>query len=143
MQMGHQAGYTAVVCVLVCAINIFGVKWFGESEFIFSIIKRTSLPRSLPYQPFTSRTHLTNFIHVVLLITGLILVGLIIDLGGGPDHQRKGFQYWRNPGAFAGAGLEPDHIGLDRFLGMLNVLVQAGFSFQGLELTAVYVNVQV
>ncbi|KAI0091605.1 general amino acid permease 1 [Irpex rosettiformis] len=110
--LSHQAGYTAVVCVLVCAINIFGVRWFGESEFIFSIIK-------------------------LLLITGLILVGLIIDLGGGPDHQRRGFQYWRNPGAFAGAGLEPNHIGLDRFLGILNVLVQAGFSFQGLELTAV------
>jgi yeast amino acid transporter len=73
----------------------------------------------------------------VLLITGLILVGLIIDLGGGPDHDRRGFRYWKNPGAFAGAGLEPNHIGLDRFLGILNVLVQAGFSFQGMEITAV------
>jgi yeast amino acid transporter len=75
----------------------------------------------------------------VLLITGLILVGLIIDLGGGPDHDRRGFRYWRNPGAFAGAGLEPKHIGLDRFLGILNVFVQAGFSFQGMEIAAVYV----
>lgn len=26
------------------------------------------------------------------MITGLIIVGLIIDLGGGPDHHRLGFQ---------------------------------------------------
>lgn len=71
------------------------------------------------------------------LITGLILVGLVIDLGGAPNHQRLGFQYWKNPGVFAGAGLEPNHIGLDRFLGILSVLVQAAFSFQGMELVAV------
>lgn len=34
------------------------------------------------------------------LITGLILVGLVIDLGGGPDGDRRGFRYWKNPGAF-------------------------------------------
>ena len=28
----------------------------------------------------------------MLLITGLILTGLIVDLGGGPDHSRRGFQ---------------------------------------------------
>jgi yeast amino acid transporter len=72
----------------------------------------------------------------VLLITGLILCGLIIDLGGGPDHERIGFRYWKNPGPVAGAGLEPKHIGLDRFLGIISVLVQAAFSFQGMELVA-------
>lgn len=45
---GHQAGYTAVIAVLVCAINIFGVRWFGESEFIFSIIKRGCPSSFLP-----------------------------------------------------------------------------------------------
>jgi hypothetical protein len=29
---------------------------------------------------------------IVTLITGLILCGLIIDLGGGPDHNRLGFE---------------------------------------------------
>lgn len=46
-------------------------------------------------------------------------------------------KYWKNPGVFAGAGLEPEHIGLDRFLGILSVLVQAGFSFGGMEFVAV------
>ncbi|PSS35352.1 hypothetical protein PHLCEN_2v1689 [Hermanssonia centrifuga] len=110
--MNHQAGYTALIAVLMCAVNVFGVRWFGESEFYFSIIK-------------------------ILLITGLIIVGLVIDLGGAPDHDRRGFRYWNNPGPFAGSGLEPNHIGLDRFLGMLSVLVQAAFSFQGMELVAV------
>ncbi|EGN96889.1 hypothetical protein SERLA73DRAFT_111663 [Serpula lacrymans var. lacrymans S7.3] len=108
----HAAAYIAVICVCVCAINIFGVRYFGESEFIFSIIK-------------------------LVMITGLILLGLIIDLGGAPDHQRRGFQYWKNPGALAGSGLEPTHIGLDRFLGILSVIVQAAFSFQGMELVAI------
>ena len=30
-----------------------------------------------------------------MMITGLILLGLIIDLGGGPDHDRRGFRVSR------------------------------------------------
>ncbi|KAI0642018.1 general amino acid permease 1 [Trametes meyenii] len=110
--MDHQAGYTAVICVLVCAINVFGVRWFGESEFVFSIIK-------------------------LLLITVLIITGLVIDLGGGPNHERLGFHYWKTPGPLNGADLEPNHPSLDKFLGILSVLVQAAFSFQGMELVAI------
>ncbi|KAJ5676495.1 uncharacterized protein N7477_002128 [Penicillium maclennaniae] len=36
----------------------------------------------------------------IMLILGLILGGLVIDLGGGPDQQRLGFHYWNTPGAF-------------------------------------------
>jgi amino acid transporter len=108
----HAGIYTAIIIVFACATNIFGVRYFGEAEFMFSLIKLT-------------------------MITGLILVGLVIDLGGGPDHHRLGFQYWKNPGILAGAQLEPQHVSLDRFLGILNVLVQASFSFQGMELVAI------
>ncbi|TBU27598.1 general amino acid permease 1 [Dichomitus squalens] len=108
----HQAGYTAVIIVLCCAINIFGVRWFGESEFIFSIIK-------------------------LLLITILVITGLVIDLGGAPKQQRLGFHYWKDPGPLNGAGLTPKKPSLDKFLGILTVLVQAAFSFQGMELVAV------
>ncbi|KAI6013556.1 amino acid permease/ SLC12A domain-containing protein [Pisolithus marmoratus] len=111
-QTDHTAIYTVVISCLVILINIFGVRWFGEAEFGFALIKLS-------------------------LIIGLILVGLVIDLGGAPNHQRLGFQYWKNPGVVAGAGLEPNHVGLDRFLGILSVLVQATFSFQGMELVAV------
>lgn len=45
-----------MVCVLITAINIFGVRWFGESEFAFSIIKRTSLPLPLSLLLFSLLT---------------------------------------------------------------------------------------
>jgi amino acid transporter len=106
----HQAIYTAVICILVCSVNVFGVRYFGESEFIFSIIK-------------------------ICLITGLILAGLVIDLGG-TSVDRIGFRYWKHPGAFAGAGLVKN-VNTDRFLGILSVIVQAAFSFQGMELVAI------
>jgi amino acid transporter len=37
----------------------------------------------------------------------LIICGLVIDLGGAPNHDRLGFRYWKNPGAmneFPGVG---------------------------------------
>ncbi|TFY64487.1 hypothetical protein EVJ58_g2599 [Rhodofomes roseus] len=109
---GHAAAYTAAITFGVCAINIFGVRWFGEAEFCFSIIK-------------------------IFLITLLIITGLVVDLGGGPDHDRIGFRYWKEPGPIASAGLEPKHIGLDRLLALISVIVQAAFSFQGMELVAI------
>ncbi|KAH8116357.1 general amino acid permease 1 [Phellopilus nigrolimitatus] len=109
----HAPIYTAVICVFVCMINIFGVRWFGESEFVFSIIK-------------------------ILLITGLIITGLVVDLGGGPTHDRLGFRYWKDPGPIASSPLvAAEKIGLGRFLALLSVLVQAAFSFQGMELVAI------
>lgn len=44
-------------------------------------------------------------------------------------------QYWRNPGALARAGLV-DNLHTDRFLAILSVIVQAAFSYQGMELVA-------
>ena len=73
----------------------------------------------------------------VILITGLILCCLIIDLGGGPDHDRIGFRYWKDPGALAQSDLVSESkVDLGRFLALLSVIVQAAFSFQGMELVA-------
>ncbi|KAF9804049.1 hypothetical protein IEO21_09485 [Rhodonia placenta] len=120
--INHQAAYTAAVVVAVCAINIFGVRWFGEAEFVFCLIK----------------SHIDNVIdRAVTLITLLIIAGLIIDLGGGPDHERIGFRYWKNPGAIAGSGLEPKHPGLDKFIALLSVIVQSAFSYGGMEVIAI------
>ncbi|KIL65243.1 hypothetical protein M378DRAFT_162180 [Amanita muscaria Koide BX008] len=107
----HQPIYIAIVCIAICSINVFGVRYFGEAEFVFSCIKIT-------------------------LIIGLILAGLVIDLGGGPDHDRIGFRYWKTPGAINRAGLV-SNINTDRFLAILSVIVQASFSFQGMELVAI------
>lgn len=105
----HQPIYIAVMIVCCVGINLFGVRYFGESEFVFSIVK-------------------------LMLITGLIIGGLAVSLGGGPSHDRIGFRFWKNPGPF-NEYLVPG--GTGRFLAVLRVIVQAAFSFQGLELVAV------
>lgn len=54
---------------------------------------------------------------------------------GGPNHDRLGFRYWKNPGAFA------QFNGIDgakgRFLGWWAVMTQAAFSFIGTEIVAI------
>ena len=66
---------------------------------------------------------------------GLIILGIILDLGGGPNHDRLGFRYWKHPGPF----VQFDGIAgaKGRFLGFWDVLTQAGFSFIGTEIVAV------
>lgn len=96
-----------IVCCV--SINLFGVKYFGESEFVFSCIKLS-------------------------LISGLIIGGLAVSLGGGPNHERIGFRFWRHPGAI-NSYILPGATG--RFLAIIRVFVQAAFSYQGMELVAV------
>ncbi len=60
----------------VVAINWLVIKFFGEIEFWLSSIK-------------------------VIVIIGVIILSLVLALGGGPNHDRSGFRYWSNPGAFA------------------------------------------
>ena len=67
--------FIAVFLVVIIVINYCGVRYFGEIEFWLSSAK-------------------------VLTMVGLILLSLILMLGGGPNHDRKGFRYWNNPGAF-------------------------------------------
>lgn len=89
-------------------LNVFAVAIYGEAEFIFASVK-------------------------IVTIVGLLILSLIIDLGGGPDHDRRGFRYWKNPGAmreYVSTGAE------GRFLGFFSTLVNAAFSFGGVEMVA-------
>lgn len=69
--------WVTVFLVPVCAIQVFGVRGYGEVEFILSIIK-------------------------IIGILGFIILGIIIDCGGvSTDHRGYiGFEYWETPGAF-------------------------------------------
>lgn len=90
----------------------------------------------------------------MITITGLIILGIVLDLGGkfkepifvqpqnrnckllgGPNHDRLGFRYWKNPGPFVQyhgiAGSK------GQFLGWWAVMTQAAFSFIGTEIVAV------
>ncbi|KAI0307842.1 amino acid permease [Multifurca ochricompacta] len=95
--------------IIICIIVVF-LGAYGEAEFIFASIK-------------------------VLTIVGLIILGIILDLGGGPDHDRLGFRFWKHPGPFVQyngiAGAK------GRFLGWWAVMTQAAFSFIGTEIVAI------
>ena len=84
-------------------LNVFAVKWYGESEFWLALGK-------------------------VFLIVGLIFFTFITMLGGNPQRDRFGFRFWRDPGAFA----ELYRTGsLGRFCGFLQCLIQASFTIAG------------
>ncbi|KZT26248.1 amino acid permease Dip5 [Neolentinus lepideus HHB14362 ss-1] len=101
--------WITVFIVVIVSINYFGIKYFGEFEFWLSGVK-------------------------VITICGLILLSLILALGGGPDHDRKGFRYWRDPGAF-----HPyiDEGATGNFLAVWSTFVTATFSYLGTELVGV------
>lgn len=88
-----------------------GIKWFGEIEYWLSFIK-------------------------IITLTGLILLGLIIDLGGVPGQSRIGFRYWTQGRAFKPWKVQGD---TGKFLGFVNALVLALFAYMGTELVGVTV----
>ncbi|GJE90155.1 amino acid permease [Phanerochaete sordida] len=106
----NDAAWITIFLVVVIIINMFGARAYGEAEFIFASIK-------------------------VITITGLIILGIVLDLGGGPNHDRLGFRYWKHPGPFN----QFNNIGgsKGRFLGFWAVLTQAAFSFIGTEIVAI------
>ena len=60
--------------VFVIFLNMFGVLGYGEGEYIFSCIK-------------------------VAAVVGIIILGIVIDLGGAPSGKFYGTEYWRDPGS--------------------------------------------
>lgn len=68
--------FVAIFWAFIACVTMTGVKWFGESEFFFCIIK-------------------------VMAVTGFIILGIVLVCGGGPSHQFVGGMYWRDPGPFA------------------------------------------
>jgi amino acid transporter len=105
----NVAAWITIIIVLVLCLNIFAVAIYGEAEFIFASIK-------------------------IITIVGLLILALIIDVGGTPHQHRLGFQYWRNPGAMK-AYIATGASG--RFLGLWSTLVNAAFSYGGVEMVAV------
>ncbi|KAI0646950.1 dicarbixylic amino acid permease [Trametes meyenii] len=101
---------------MVFFINLLGVRVFGELEFWFSSIK-------------------------VITLIGLLLMGIIIDLGGNPRHDRIGFRYWEHPdgpmGSYLLSQVHNEHLAI--FLGFWATLTNALFAFIGTELIGVTV----
>ncbi|PNP47033.1 hypothetical protein THARTR1_10538 [Trichoderma harzianum] len=103
------AVWISIILVLIFIFNLIDVGVFGEVEFVFSCIK-------------------------IVALVGLLILSFIIDLGGGPTHDRLGFRYWNNPGAMVEFIVSGD---TGRFLGLFNAIINAGFAFAGIEMIAV------
>ncbi|KAJ6109565.1 amino-acid permease [Penicillium sp. IBT 16267x] len=67
--------WIAVFLIVLSAIQVFGVRGYGEVEFILGVIKVTA-------------------------VIGFIILGIVIDCGGAPNGGYIGTTYWRDPGAF-------------------------------------------
>jgi amino acid transporter len=72
----------------------------------------------------------------VIVLCGLIILGIVLDLGGGPSHDRIGFRYWKNPGPF-GSYIFKNKVGT--FLGAWYAFPNALFAYIGTELVGVTV----
>ncbi|KAK4983793.1 histidine permease [Elasticomyces elasticus] len=70
----NPAAWVTLFLGLIISINLFGVKGYGEAEFVFSIIK-------------------------VGAVIGFIILGICIDVGASPSKEYIGSRYWYNPGA--------------------------------------------
>lgn len=92
--------------VLILAINLMSVRFFGDTEVFGGGVK-------------------------VLCFIGLIFVSIVITSGGGPNHQTIGFRYWHNPGPWTNFNGITGSTG--HFLGFLSAFVNASFSFIGIE----------
>ncbi|KAL6416027.1 putative proline permease protein [Ilyonectria robusta] len=104
----NPAAWVAMALVVCVFLNLFAVKWYGESEFIFSCTK-------------------------ILLIIGLLLLTLITMCGGNPKHWAYGFHNWSNGEVmhkYMGEGAK------GRFLGFWSIMIYAAFSIAGPDFIA-------
>lgn len=68
--------FVSVFWFVVFVITMMGVRWYGEAEFAFCLIK-------------------------VVTVIGFIILGIVLVCGGGPNGEFVGGMYWRDPGPFA------------------------------------------
>ncbi|GAA5906463.1 hypothetical protein JCM8208_004668 [Rhodotorula glutinis] len=100
--------WIAIFIVLIVALNLLGIKLFGEIEFWASFLK-------------------------IVVLAGLIILGLIIDLGGVPGVGRIGFRFWREQ-PFSHYIFQND---TGVFLGVWSCMTSALFAYMGIELVGV------
>lgn len=104
----NVAAWITIIIVIILCLNIFAVAIYGEAEFCFASLK-------------------------IITIVGLLIMAFIVDLGGNPKHDRIGFRYWKHPGAMNTYITTGD---TGRFLGFFSTLVNAAFSYGGVETVA-------
>ncbi|KZT38660.1 hypothetical protein SISSUDRAFT_1021229 [Sistotremastrum suecicum HHB10207 ss-3] len=102
--------WITIAWFIAFAINMFGVKTFGETQFSVGMLR---------------------FVFAFILI----IVGLVIDLGGAPNHDRIGFRYWKDrPPVIEYAG---SSIGIGRLASIWINISQTLLAFTLSEITAI------
>lgn len=91
--------WVAIFFAVILVINFIGAKGYGEGEFIIGCIK-------------------------VMMIVGFIIMGIVVNVGGGPNHEYIGGKYWRDPGYYT------------NFKGLCSVFVTGAFSLGQSEFVA-------
>lgn len=71
----HMAVWVTVFLVALIIVQFFGVRGYGEVEFVLSLIK-------------------------ICACIGFIILGIVINCGGAGDRGYLGAKYWHDPGAF-------------------------------------------
>lgn len=104
------AAWISIFFVILTAFNFAPVVIYGEVEFWVAAVK-------------------------VVAIVGWLIYSFIMVCGAG-DMGPVGFRYWRNGYGF-GPGILVSNIHTARFLGWLSSLVNAAFTFQGVELVGI------
>lgn len=66
----NPAVWVTVFLVIIIGCNSYRIRFYGEIEFFFGVLK-------------------------ILLISGLIIVSAVMDLGGVANVDRIGFRYWK------------------------------------------------
>jgi len=105
----NPGAWITIFLVAIVFTNFCPVQYYGEAEFWLSSIKVTT-------------------------IVGLIILGIILDLGGAPTHDRIGFRYWEHPGPFNQLHGIPGAKG--RFFAFWATFLNAAFSYLGTEIVA-------
>ncbi|KAM9898765.1 hypothetical protein OXX79_006120, partial [Metschnikowia pulcherrima] len=95
------AVWLTILLALILILNMCPVSVYGETEFYFAGIK-------------------------LIAITGLIILGIVLFFGGGPNHDRLGFRYWKDGNAFH-EYLTGGSTG--QFLSFWSAIIMAGFAF--------------
>ena len=115
----NAAAWVTIFLVVIVCINFFGVRGYGEAEFAFAIVKVTA-------------------------VIAFIILGIVLNCGGGPNGGYIGGSYWYPntvPPSYPGYtqdGQAPGSISSGAFnagfKGLCSVFVTAAFSFAGTEL---------
>ncbi|EGW30280.1 high-affinity glutamine permease [Spathaspora passalidarum NRRL Y-27907] len=91
--------WVTIFYIVVLVINFFGAKGYGEGEFVLGSCK-------------------------IIMVVGFIIMGIVVNVGGGPEGEYIGGRYWHDPG-FA-----------TNFKGLCSVFVTGAFSLGQSEFVA-------